>query len=440
MTGNIKRYLENIAPGLPPEIISPAAYRKIYKLTDLFSDFAASEYILESCLNTEAAEVDFSFRVLQAEKPELTRGFKSPNFSPLSGDGTWLKVSELVRDWSQGIGDVWFEMDYGELAKEVPQPCVFFNAEQIKKGMEVDYDLLLRTLRHLVEHDQLELLKANLQAVIGCLPSQAGLFQVGVMLARHTDRIRIFTADLTRKQIEEYLAGLRWEGSFSGLTGLFQLAEPYSDRRYILDFDVTGAGISEKIGINFGLADQDKLPAFLESLVQGGLCRPVKKRGVLNWSGSKGSFLGADLGFTALIKDISHFKMVYAPAEGVKVKAYLRLAGIYLKKLFKGQTPLEESRSGQKQTVKEYPEYKEMQKVFKKIAQKSMLEDDYRQLCLKDSKAAIRQINNENLAIPENIIFLEEDPENIDKDSVVYILPPFLKQTWLLNNDKGVEK
>lgn len=78
--------------------------------------------------------------------------------------------------------------------------------------------------------------------------------------------------------------------------------------------------------------------------------------------------------------------------------------------------------------------YKEIQQVLKQVAQRAMLDKGYRQLCLTDSKAAMQLMLNEyNLQVdlPDNIIFLEEDREDLDGDVTAYILPPFLKQTWL---------
>ncbi|HBQ86809.1 MAG TPA: hypothetical protein DD811_10085, partial [Syntrophomonas sp.] len=86
--------------------------------------------------NTEAAEVDFSFRVLTQEKTCLTSGLKN-NFSTLAVEGIWRKIADFVNFWPSTIGDIWFEMDYGEYEKPIPQPCFFFNASQIKKGTEV---------------------------------------------------------------------------------------------------------------------------------------------------------------------------------------------------------------------------------------------------------------------------------------------------------------
>lgn len=430
MQGNIISYINTIVPGLPDGIISAEASARLSKLAALFSDFAASEYIMESCLNAEDAEVDFSFRVLTEEKECLGDGVKRIHFSPLAADATWLRIIDFVNYWPQDIEDIWLEMDYDEYEKQIPLPCFFFNAERVVKNRNVDYALLFAALRLLLSDAQVDLLRDNLVNVIDLLPPDAGLFQIGTMLARNSDRVRIFTNELSREQTLDYLAAIGWTGSFTRLEELFNLLHGYSDGQYILDFDVTEEGISSKIGINFGLKDKPALPAFLDNLVACQLCTDSKKRGVLTWSGSQGSFLGSDYGFTAMIKDISHFKASYSPDEGVKVKAYLRFSGIYLKKMF--AAPKNEQTQTTEKEVKTVPtDYKEIQNVFKQIAQKSMLEKDYRELCLKDSKAAIQTLIGNDARIPDNIVFMEAEPEIRTNDQFVYILPPFLKPSWL---------
>ncbi|MGI6647519.1 MAG: hypothetical protein ACOX5W_00240 [Bacillota bacterium] len=338
MEGNVKRYLDSIGPSLPAEIISLETKRKIDKMAVLFSDFAASEYIMETNLNSAVAEADFSFRILTSEKDCLMKGFNSFSISGLATDATWMKVIDFVHFWPPDIPDIWLEMDYGEFAKDVPQPCFFFNATQIKEGTEINNDLLHSSLSRLLDSSQLATIWPNLTEIIHQLPPEVGLFQIGTMLARHQDRVRVFTAELTQEQTLAYLARINWPGDFPKLEQLFNLVHPHSDGQYIVDFDVTRQGISEKIGINFGLAKKQELPAFLANLTRHGLCNEVKQQGVLAWSGSKGCFLGPAYGFSALVKDISHFKMSLIPEESVMMKAYLRIMGIYLKELFTTRT------------------------------------------------------------------------------------------------------
>lgn len=334
MSGNIKYYLHSIADVLPPEIISAQTFSQIDRMASRFSDFAASEYIMETCLNVEAAEVDFSFRILTREKAALISGLNNDAFSTLAAEETWGKIIDFVNYWPEEINDIWLEMDYAEYEKPIPQPCFFFNARQIKNGTDVDKQLLFSALKWLLDIEQLQSLWPYLQRVIQQLPPAVGLFQAGVMLARNRNRVRIFTGELTREEVAEFLSNIG-QMSLTRLEELFELINPHSEGQYILDFDVNADGISEKIGINFGLKNKDILPDFLNNLVDHHLCTDIKRSGVLAWSGGKGSYLGPDYGYSALIKDISHFKLSYSPTEGIKVKAYLQVAGVYLKELFK---------------------------------------------------------------------------------------------------------
>lgn len=80
--------------------------------------------------------------------------------------------------------------------------------------------------------------------------------------------------------------------------------------------------------------------------------------------------------------------------------------------------------------------YKELQNLFKEIAQKSALDKEYRQLCLRDSQAAIRQFAGQSMEIPDGIIFLEEDGDCLEQNTLVFVLPPFIKKSWILGQEK----
>lgn len=429
MQGNLLKYINAIISSLPAEIISAQNHTQLMDLAALFSDFTASEYIMESYLNSEDADVDFSFRVLTEEKAYLSNGFYEDSFAALAMDETWKRIIDFVDYWPQDINDIWLEIDYSEYAKQIPLPCFFFNGERILSNRDMDYSLLFASLMPLLGRAQVDLLKNKLIKVIQQLPPDVGLFQIGTMLARHRDRVRIFTAELSREQVVNYLSAIGWIGPLAQLNEIFNLIHGYSDGQYILDFDVNNSGISSKIGINFGLKNKQELPAFLDNLIAHRLCTDSKQRGVLNWPGSQGSFLGSDYGFTAIIKDISHFKVSYAPEEGIKVKAYLRFSGVYLKKMLAARK--QQPNQAMAQTGMKTPGCQEMQDIMKEVVRKSMLDKEYRELCLKDSQAAIQAVIGNNTNLPANIIFLEKDQQEIPGDGWVYILPPYLKPSWL---------
>ena len=80
--------------------------------------------------------------------------------------------------------------------------------------------------------------------------------------------------------------------------------------------------------------------------------------------------------------------------------------------------------------------YRELQNLFKEIAQKAALDKDYRELCLKDSRAAIRRLAGQDAEIPGQIVFLEEDGACPEPAGLAFVLPPFIKKSWLLGQEK----
>lgn len=62
-----------------------------------------------------------------------------------------------------------------------------------------------------------------------------------------------------------------------------------------------------------------------------------------------------------------------------------------------------------------------------------MLDRNFRELCLKDSQEAIKSIAQTEQGIPTDIVFLEEDGGGIPEGFTAFVLPPYLKQSWLLS-------
>ena len=80
--------------------------------------------------------------------------------------------------------------------------------------------------------------------------------------------------------------------------------------------------------------------------------------------------------------------------------------------------------------------YRELQSLFKEIAQRTALDKDYRELCLRDGRAAICRLAGQDVEIPEPIVFLEEDGACPEPASLAFVLPPFIKRSWLLGQEK----
>ncbi len=82
------------------------------------------------------------------------------------------------------------------------------------------------------------------------------------------------------------------------------------------------------------------------------------------------------------------------------------------------------------------PGFKDLQDIFKEISQKAAVDGAYRELCLKDAQAAIREVAGQEIEILEGIVFLAEDKDCSEKNGEIFILPPFIKESWLWSQKK----
>jgi hypothetical protein len=336
-------YLSKFSSDIPLEILDNESYLKLSKMLFLFKDFVSRDYGLETCLYNDEQQVDFAFCVRTMEREFLAQAFKELHFQPLAGDKAWDRVINFVNSWSAkntatnaNVENIWLEMDSEQYEKDIPCPCIFFDASQVTNNSNINNDWLFdQALKKLLDNDLVELLQNEVKAVIKCLPPGTGLFQVGIMLARNEDMVRICTSQLTMEQTVKYLNDIRWPGDLSKFDEIFDLMNRFVNGKYIVNFSVTQEGVPEKIGIEFRLKNSKILPCFLKELAEYNLCTDLKREGLLSWKGSSCQYLGRDYGQTSLLRNIAHFKAGYSSNEGIRVKAYLRIIGVYLKELFK---------------------------------------------------------------------------------------------------------
>ncbi|QGT99852.1 hypothetical protein SYNTR_1259 [Candidatus Syntrophocurvum alkaliphilum] len=331
MSVNLQELVQQTLPYAPEGLISSQTAADIHRLTDFFSDLSISEYILETSLEDKLGDVDISFRVLQEEAIAMREAFLNPSFYPLTAEVSWHKIMEFCNKWPAKVQDIWIEMDQAEYRTSLPKPCFFYNSEAIKSKMGIEHSLLNNQLEILLGRETTKELESNLYKVIKSLPEGMRLFQIGAMLARNNDRIRLVTHGMKWDIVETWFDKLKWIDVKPPINKWKHLSERYSDSWYNVDIDVTTQGIPSKIGYEIQLKTIKDLPLFLDSLVDAGLCIPEKQAMILKWSGSRGQYMGKEAGYCALINNICHFKLTWSPDNGLSAKVYLRVKAVSLK-------------------------------------------------------------------------------------------------------------
>lgn len=324
----LNQYLRHLTQDMESLLFDEDCRRVFDRQATALGEIESQETIQEIELSMNGRQADYSCR-LDKTDCNATLDFLRQS-SLVQSSAAWRTVADLCSLWgdeqsgfSSKVSNVWLEMDYEPCLQGRVEPCVFFDISQVQPQEE--HDWIYPVLTILLGMERSTALWLQLDACIDALAGRnRQLFQLGVMLGRQAESVRLFTSDMTGEQVLAYLADLNWPGDLCGLNAQLKMLEPFA-RKFILDFDVTPTGVSEKLGINFGLrrsgdAAVDEFLAFAETQR---LCTVEKREGVRNW-------LAAAPDPVALIfNDISHFKLVVNPA-GIpkKLKAYLRQGSV----------------------------------------------------------------------------------------------------------------
>lgn len=324
----LDRYLRNLTRDKESLLFDEACRQIFSGLATAFSGFESQETIQEIELSAAGRQADYSFRLDRRDRETALALLQQ---SPLlRSRPAWQAVTGLCALWcnnrtdfSSRVNNIWLEMDYEACRQGLLEPCVFFDISQLRPQEERGW--LDPALAILLGAERGAALRPRLDFCIDALAGRnRQLFQLGVMLGRQATAIRLFTSDMTREDLPAYLAEVNWPGNLPELTAQLEALEPFA-RKFILDFDVMPEGISEKIGVNFGLrrSGNSAVDEFLAFAAARQLCREGKREGVQDW------LAAAPDPVELIFSDISHFKLVISQAgQPKKLKAYLRQGSV----------------------------------------------------------------------------------------------------------------
>ena len=265
----------------------------------------------------------------------------------------WKQLEGFTKSWADAssalhdkIKCFWLEFDMPESLPAIPIPCVFFGLAKLPKGVSNNngsqYEWIARDALPLLQGRQLpENLENNLMECLEKMPKNASLFQVGTMLSRSTNAIRLCVNKLSPIQILPYLNSIGWTDETGEFTSLIGELEDKADR-FVIDFDVTENGIGPKVGIELSFTgnrfqNETRWDQLFDYLVEKGMCIPKKRDALLGYQG-----MGNDEIFSGgimkpvtsavthfdsqspstTVRYINHVKIVYQQGQPMEAKAY----------------------------------------------------------------------------------------------------------------------
>jgi hypothetical protein len=370
-TGTFAEYLRPLGPQLPAQLISPPTFESISRTAQVIPGaLAMSLFGFECRLADEEPVADFQLCADAAfgARQSLAHAISGGNML-LRNHPVWQRIYDFVDAWSDEasplnyhLRNIWLEFDIGASTTEMPVPSLFFGLRigdgngggDVRNGH-------VRLLNDVPAPDAASLpatcLKAltlltgkplppdvacGLTEAIEAVPPSGSVVFVGSMLARNVDAFRLIVEGLDCAGILTYLQRLGWAGSLAEVEAALTRTSRFCDYLW-LNVDI-GERIYPKIGWecyyhNRVQPHQDtRWEAFLDYLVDEGLCVPSKREGLLAYPrviGESASgplwpdslrLLSRALGPLALrrcVTALHHIKIGYQQGKGVEAKAYL---------------------------------------------------------------------------------------------------------------------
>jgi hypothetical protein len=264
----------------------------------------------------------------------------------------WRHIADFSEAWAnqtsllqKHVKCFWLEFDMPDTLPTMLIPSVFFGPEKLPEGIASNdtsqYHWLLHTALPLLRGQQLsKKMQCHALNCIKKIPATASLFQVGTMLARFSNDVRLYINRIHPKDIIPYLTALGWSDETREFQSLIDDLQNKADR-FVLSFDVTETGIGPRLGIECSFASnrfhqETRWKKLFDYLVEKGACLPEKRDALLGYPGVEhtdvsGSVMKPlvsashhldDLLSGTLVRYISHMKVVYYPGRALEAKAY----------------------------------------------------------------------------------------------------------------------
>jgi len=337
-------------------LISPEKFQDILSIARNFPGNVTSFLGFEIHLGDARQRADWAFAISGAEgdREVLVNLLKNGNLpKQFLQQPEWRHISDFSTAWAdqnsvlqKQVKCFWLEFDMPDTLPDMLIPSVFFGPEKLPEGIASNetsqYTWLVSTALPLLRGRCLS--RAMERRMLNCIkkiPETASLFQIGTMLSRSTNDVRLYINRIHLKRIIPYLNALGWSDETGEFQSLISDLENKADR-FVLSFDVTDKGIGPRIGLECSFAsnrfhEETRWNELLNHLVEKGTCLPEKRDALLQYPGIESSedFSGSIMKPLAsasqhlevilsgtLIRYISHVKIVYLPGRSLEAKAY----------------------------------------------------------------------------------------------------------------------
>src|SRR5919107_2106952 len=239
MMSSFEEYLRPITAYVPPALISPSAFSDIYSVANVLpATLAHNTFFFECRLGERAPRADFCVLARSSCGRSSLAGLHPTSTLParLMTDTVWRRVEDFAVHWADlssplyhAVDNVWLEFDVDGPPPDVPVPSIFFapqsngQIDDIEAAGEPNAEGRLATVERTIR-----LLAGGeppprmLEGCFRALSSNERVGQVGLMLSRSEDAIRLCIRLRSVERIMEYLRVVCWPGAETDLRGVIE--------------------------------------------------------------------------------------------------------------------------------------------------------------------------------------------------------------------------
>ena len=322
--------LGRIAPDIPSELVTRENLADIVAVAGELPAAMASFFGFE-CGLAAATRTDFALNLTAAGLDALARN------AALSGDSC-RGIRDFCRLWRRrGSGDahagaIWLEFDVKPGSRGAP-PSVFFRVEA---GEEPAWTIgeAIPTLRGAPLSDAVA---ANVAHVIDAVRPEATALQIGVMLARPIDAVRVCALGIAPPRLMSLLYRAGWKGSRATSAAIARKYSPHVDA-FGVHLDVAQR-LSPAAGVEMLYAGREwehqphrepRWQRLFAQLVDDRLCTHERREALFGWPGYVDDglepltkLLAPSLATTGIVlRGLQHVKLSVDPEGGTAAKIY----------------------------------------------------------------------------------------------------------------------
>ena len=318
-------------------LMSPGSLSSVKRAARLLPRCAVNFFGFECRLGEEEGATDCALS-LTAEGARLLSGRHPEPVAPELRSDAWLRVQRFYQEWGDtrqpaygDAGATWLEFDSGS---EPVKPNLLFGYWPHDPVVRRPKPWLLEVILPLLLGTPIsERFRANLLRCFDACPPGANDFQIGAMIARGIQAVRLCVFDIRPEDIPAFLTRVGWKGELEAVRRHLEAFAPHAD--FVgLHLDV-GEKLFPQIGIEPGFragpwARQPHLePRWhrqFEKLVDLGLCTPAKRDALLSWSGYQHCPEDGQEEKSVLLRGLSHLKINLRAGAPPLAKAYFGIA------------------------------------------------------------------------------------------------------------------